>query len=191
MKKDFLIGLLIAFFLILLSFNFLLHCNQFHKKLIEQYTDNPYFIEVDKNVTKYITGFTSELNVDFNENEKLHMEDVRNLVLIQQFIFIVLIVLSFMLVYKKKINVNYFRKSSIMLFLIVLLSFIASLFFDIFFKLFHLILFPQGNWQFSSDSLMIQLYHQSFFKNFFIATIILSLLISIFIHLISNMKRKI
>ncbi len=190
MKKDFLIGLLIAFFLILLSFNILIHCSWFHQKLIERYSNNTYFFEIDKNVTEYITGFSQELNVDFSDNEKSHMKDVRNLILIQQFIFIVLLITFFVLVYKRKIKLNQIKKSTLIILFIGFLSLIILLFFNIFFTFFHLLLFPQGNWQFSSDSLMIQVYQQSFFRSFFIITIILSLFISVIIHFIVGIKRK-
>ncbi|MDD5086133.1 MAG: DUF1461 domain-containing protein [Candidatus Nanoarchaeia archaeon] len=185
MKKDFLIGLLIAFFLILLSFNILLNCNHFHKKLIEEYNDNPYFLEINKNVTKYITGLSSELDVDFSDDEKSHMKDVRNLILLEEFIFIIFSIAFFVLVYKRKIKINHIKKSTLIIFFIGFLCIITSLFFNTFFKLFHLIFFPQGNWQFLPSSLMIQVYQQSFFQNFFIATIALSVFIALIIHLIS------
>jgi integral membrane protein (TIGR01906 family) len=50
----------------------------------------------------------------------------------------------------------------------------ALLNFDKFWILFHLILFPQGNWGFASDSVLIQLYPSQFFERF---TLYLGLLV--------------
>ena len=194
-SKGIIIALLIAFIIILGSFNFLLHSTSFHGSLIKKYSDNPTYLEIDKDVTRYITGFSSELNVDFNEDERLHMLDVKRLVLIEEFLFISLLIGFFVLIYKRKILLNHFKKVSLIVFLIALFSLIASLFFDSFFELFHIILFPQGNWQFNAGSLMIQVYQQSFFQGFFVRTILaavfISLFLTIFFYLIVVKNRKI
>ena len=190
-KKKFLIALLINFIIIFAFLNFLLYSTPFHSSLIKRYSDNPYHLEIDKNVTKYITGFSNELNVDFDENEKSHMADVKRLVLIEEFIFIALLIGFFILIYKRKIYYTCFKKASLILFLTALLSLIVSVFFNSFFILFHFVFFPQWNWEFPASSLMIQVYQQSFFLNFFIITIIASLLIIVIIHFIVAIKRKI
>jgi len=191
-KKDFLIALLIAFIIILGSFNFLLYSTSFHGSLIKKYSDNPIHLEIDRNVTKYITCFSSELNVDFNEDEKSHMADVKKLIMFEEFLFIALLIGFFVLIYKRKIRLNHFKKATLIIFLSALFSLIASLFFNRFFKLFHLILFPQGNWQFNASSLMIQTYHQSFFQGFFVRMIIVLFIVScaMFIIIITLKRLK-
>lgn len=189
-KKELLIALLIAFIVILGSFNFFLYSTSFHGSLIKKYSDNPIHLEIDRNVTRYITGFSNELNVDFNEDEKSHMADVKRLVLIEEFILIVLLIGFFVLIYKRKIYLNHFKKAALIIFLIALFSLIASLFFNRFFELFHLMLFPQGNWQFQASSLMIQTYQQSFFQWFFVTTFVVAVVISLsFIFLFNSSKR--
>ena len=190
-KKDFLIALLIAFIIILGSFNFLLYSASFHGSLIRKYSDNPIHLEIDRNVTRYITGLSSKLNVDFNEDEKSHMTDVRRLVLFEELIFIALLIGFFVLVYKRKIHYNHFKKAALIVFLIVLLSLIASVFFNSFFKLFHLVFFPQGNWQFNASSLMIQTYQQSFFQGFFVRTIIVTFILSLIVFILIKFIEKI
>ena len=194
-SKGIIIALLIAFIIILGSFNFLLHSTSFHGSLIKKYSDNTNHLDIDRNVTRYITGLDSKLNVDFNEDERLHMLDVKRLVLIEEFLFISLLIGFFVLIYKRKILLNHFKKVSLIVFLIALFSLIASLFFDSFFELFHIILFPQGNWQFNAGSLMIQVYQQSFFQGFFVRTILaavfISLFLTIFLYLIVVKNRKI
>ena len=194
-KKDFLIALLISFIIILGSFNLFLYSTGFHGSLIKKYSDDTTHLEIDKNVTKYITGFSNELNVDFSEDEKSHMADVKRLIVFEEFVFIALLIGFFVLAYKRKIHLNHFKKAALMMFLIALLSLIASLFFNSFFKLFHIILFPKGNWQFSSNSLMIQVYQQSFFQEFFVRIILVAVFISLFLtilfYLIVVKNRKI
>ena len=183
-KKDFLIALLIAFIIILGSFNYHLYSASFHGSLIKKYSDNPIHLKIDSNVTRYITGLDSKLNVDFNEEEKSHMADVKRLVLFEEFLFIALLIGFFILIYKRKIHLNHFKKAALIVFLIALFSLIASLFFDRFFKLFHLIVFPQGNWQFNASSLMIQVYQQSFFQEFFVRVIVAAVFISLFLTIL-------
>jgi len=189
-SKEIIIALLTAFIIILGSFNFLLYSTSFHSSLIKRYSDDQIHLEIDRNVTRYITGFNSELNVDFNEDEKSHMADVKRLIVFEEFIFIALLIWFFMLVYKKKIRLNHFKKASLIMFLIALLSLIASLFFNSFFKLFHLMLFPQGNWQFDAISLMIQVYQQSFFQGFFVRVIVVAFIFSLFFVLLIEIIEK-
>jgi len=189
-KKDLLIALLIALFIILGSFNFFLYSTCFHGSLIKRYSDNPDYLEIDKNVTKYITGFNNDLNVDFDENEKSHMADVKRLIIFEQLLFIFLVVWLFVLIKKRKINYSHLKKSALIIILIAVISLISLLFFDRFFELFHLILFPQGNWQFNASSLMIQTYQQSFFQEFFVRVIVVAFIfLLLLIFLIKIIER--
>ena len=190
-KKDFLISLLIAFIIILGSFNCYLYSASFHGSLIKKYSDNPSHLEIDRNITKYITGFSNELNVDFSEDEKSHMADVKRLIIFEEFLFTALLIGFFVLIYKRKIHLNHFKKAALIMFLIALFSLIASLFFNSFFKLFHIVLFPQGNWQFSFGSLMIRVYQQSFFREFFIRFIVVAFILSLLLVLLIKIIEKI
>ena len=119
------------------------------------------------------------------------MADVKRLIMIEEFLFIALLIWFFMLVYKRKIHLNHLKKASIIIIIIALLSFIASLLFEKFFELFHLILFPQGNWQFNASSLMIQTYQQSFFQGFFVRAIIIAFIFSLLLVLLIKIIEKI
>lgn len=189
-KKDFLIGLLIAFIIILGSFNYHIYSARFHGSLIKKYSDNPDYLDIDRNVTKYITGLGSKLNADFNEKGKSHMTDVKRLIMFEEFLFIALLICFFILAYKRKINLNHFKKAGLIVFLIALFSLIASLFFNRFFELFHLIAFPQGNWQFEASSLMIQTYQQSFFQEFFVRVIVVAFIFLLLLILLIKIVKK-
>ena len=193
-SKEIIIALLIAFIIILGSFNYYLYSASFHGLLIKKYSDNPNRLEIDRNVTKYITGFSNELNVDFSEDEKSHMADVKRLIIFEEFLFIALLIGFFVLIYKRKIHLNHFKKAALIIFLIALFSLVVSLFFNMFFELFHIILFPQINRPFNLGSLMIRVYQQSFFREFFVrfiaAAFIFSLLLVLLIKIIEKINHQ-
>ncbi len=189
-SKELIIALLIAFIIILGSFNFFLYSTCFHGSLIRKYSDNPSHLEIDRNVTRYITGLGSELNVDFNEDEKSHMADVKRLIMFEEFLFIALLIWFFILAYKRKINYSHLKKAALIVILIAVFSLISLLFFDRFFELFHLVFFPMGNWQFSSNSLMIQVYQQSFFQEFFVMVIVVAFIFSLLLFLLIKIIEK-
>lgn len=52
-------------------------------------------------------------------------------------------------------------------FLLVLISFLGvtgSIFFPLFFTIFHLVLFPNGNWSFASGSMLVEIFPEIFWK---------------------------
>ena len=102
-----------------------------------------------------------------SEEEISHMEDVRLLVFIALTLFLVL---SF--VFYKNIDVDYGHLIRKLLWFDGIVLF-CLIFFNWFFKLFHLILFPQGNYLFAENSLLIQTYPQSFFIWMFVFFIVL------------------
>lgn len=122
------------------------------------------------------------LNVPFNVanigflsiKEESHMHDVKK---IFNFLFIMLIilvcasVLSLMMV--ENIH-SVLRKTGIILMIISIFLSISSFFnFTAFWTIFHKVLFPQGNWQFSPDSILITLYPEKFFFIFGVAFVTL------------------
>ena len=120
----------------------------------------------------------SDLDDIFNENEKSHLQDVKNLVIgVNYFFYILLlieIVLFFFLFLTYRKNIAIFFEIigfifmiiglSIVIFSILLYIFSGS-FSDMFVK-FHLIVFPWGNWQFPDTSILIKMFPEQFFYNF-------------------------
>lgn len=183
--------------LIILTIFFILLGNVgFHKSLIQKYQYNEsldYHLEVNRNVTKYLFHTDKELNAPFTENEKSHMKDVKNIITIL-FIITLSILISLISSYikKKPKLLSECTNITIILFSFLVLGGISSLFFKPFFHLFHKILFPQGNWMFPADSLMIQTYNRVFFQDFMIWTFIysfgLTILLLIIIKIIQEIK---
>ncbi len=144
----------------------------------------------------------------FTENEISHMVDVRNLIFKILLLFygslLVLIVLLILLLILERKHARRLRgtglvfviSSSAVLFIFIIL-YILSMNFSHLFDNFHLIFFPQGNFMFDSNSLLITLFPFNFFYQYFtrlvISSIVLSfifLFIGIFILNIHNIFQK-
>ena len=123
----------------------------------------------------------------FTENEISHMVDVRALLLKIFLLFygslIILIILLILLILKNPgkrligIGRVFVISSSVVLFIFILLYFL-SMNFSHLFDNFHLIFFPQGNYMFSENSLLITLFPFNFFYQFFIRLVISSSILS-------------
>lgn len=140
--------------------------------------DSDYFYE---NVHSFLVKQTA-LSEEFTDEETSHMKDVRflfNLFRGLSIIFVLLIIIYFIYLKTKKEkgkrkktnNEELFlaktiKKASIISFLIILLLvFFVVVNFNFSFDVFHRIFFPQGNWVFPRDSLLITLFPQTFFFN--------------------------
>lgn len=129
---------------------------------------------------------------EFTESEASHLEEVRNIMQYADHVFYVLLLAV-------TVIVTYYRKDKdfvLKLFgyggkftiaTMLLLGFLSFLFFEGVFALFHQIFFPQGNWQFATDSLIIQTFSLDFFviisRNIFLLTLFLGILFILPKHL--------
>ena len=111
-----------------------------------------------------------DLSIQFTENEREHMQDVKTifnlLKWINLFAFILILCYSSDALLKKKTKklLEIVKLSSMLVLIISLIKiiFLITLFQEIF-TIFHLIFFPQGNWMFPANSLLITLFPQTFF----------------------------
>ncbi len=119
----------------------------------------------------------------FTDNEISHLEDVRVLtdrLLIIFYSSLGLFVLSSILLVSKKIAL--FFKSMGLVFVgsaglvgaILVLLYLFSQNFWVFFEQFHQVFFPQGNYMFPADSLLITLFPLGFFHQFFLKMVMTS-----------------
>lgn len=161
MKKIFLI---LAIIYILSFFSFIGTYNAFREK---------YNTEEYKIIFQYLTsGFDDkldkELNTMFNEREAQHMRDVRLWFNILNLLFVGSFIILFSFYKEKKEYLKCFFKSSIaiivFIFILILIFKLSS--FELLWRVFHYIFFPQGNWEFPSDSKIITLFPESFFLEF-------------------------
>lgn len=162
MKKAITITTSIMYIILVLSFSFgiVVYSSAIHKPFVkpEQQT-------YDKSITRYlITGNIENLN-RFTKNEQSHMLDVRHLVDTMLIICLGGLVVWFLLFRKLKKSEQLTSLLSPFLAMYTLGG-LTSLFAKDFtnsFEVFHKIFFPQGNYAFPFNSLLIQTYPEKFF----------------------------
>lgn len=137
----------------------------------------------------YLQGKAS-LTLPYTSNEASHLLDVKRIILLTDIFFYILIIPLLGLLtaaHSQKIPLQkLFRYASgtTILSLTIILLFTLFLF-DIFFRWFHLLFFPQGNWLFPADSLLIQTFPLNFFTLFAVKTFFLTLLFGIIFILLT------
>ena len=131
----------------------------------------------------------AELNLEYTSNEMSHLIDVKKVMQNMNYLFYLsLLICTLILTYYKESKKNKANKEIIkkklrygsigsliilgVVFLFVIINFNFS------FTIFNEIFFPQGNWVFSEDSLIIQTFPIKFFINITLKIFILALLVS-------------
>jgi hypothetical protein len=133
-----------------------------------------YAANVTDNVVNYLRG-GAELNY-FSDDEKSHMRDVKFVISGINFMyyssaifFIIIFGILYFIVKKDKVDfvdiiskiLLYGSMASLAFLIIIFLWVVFS--FDTLFFIMHLAFFPQGNWMFPSESLLITLFPEQFF----------------------------
>lgn len=141
----------------------------------------------------YLSIGGSLSGLSLNQQERMHMQDVKNLYdnLFLVFLFLCVFVVSFLVLLLIKdrkayrsfmVHYLYFGGlfTLILLLLIIILSFID---FDVVFGVFHTLFFRQGSYLFSDQSILIRLFPSTFFfdalKRIFILSFVLSALFTV------------
>ncbi|MBU1622896.1 MAG: DUF1461 domain-containing protein [Nanoarchaeota archaeon] len=110
----------------------------------------------------------SELGLNYTATEVSHLEDVKGVIKFIDYLFYFSLLGITLIVtyYKKKWpeikKLLFYGGITTVAFLLISLI-ISIISFDFMFTLFHNIFFPQGNWIFASDSLLIQTFPIDFF----------------------------
>ena len=182
-RTNIVMSIILAVFLVIIILFSSLNAMIFNKDFYySEYSKNDVYSKIPQssaknmtaNVMDYFHG-SSELKY-FTDTEKNHMQDVKNLVMIMNYLYylsVILLAAMFIYLYRKikddkvrfiKILTNALLYSSIFCLVLLLIVFLMCVFyFDLTFTLFHLIFFPQGNWMFASSSLLITLFPEQFF----------------------------
>ena len=120
-----------------------------------------------------------QLQMNYTAQEISHLEDVQKVMDYTNYFFYIVTLLIFSLLikhYKHKEEVKVVLKQggiatmAAMAFILI----VSLLFFNEMFTLFHLLFFPQGNWIFAADSLLIQTFPVTFFIRISIGIFILT-----------------
>jgi integral membrane protein (TIGR01906 family) len=150
-----------------------------------------------ENITAYLKGEDKVL-ADLTEDEKRHMKDVRQLFnkfLLSYYILVILdIILIILLLYSDKKQFKHLLlATSLVVFGLAIASLIIGASFETFFTKFHLAFFPQGNYVFPANSVLVTLFPEKFFQTTFITFFVRSLAAaSIFLGLfvVLNKRKK-
>ena len=171
----------------LLALNFNFYKNEFSK--LNVYEKIP---DADKQALNLINYHNNkeELSNFFNDREKLHLQDVKNLFQKLSLIFYISLILSLILliyfIYIKKYKIIYssFLIAGILTFILIILFLISVSNFDKAFTQFHLILFSNNLWQLNPETdNLVNLFPLQFFYDI-TKQIIIDTLISLFILII-------
>ena len=143
--------------------------------------------EDEMNVIKGYFFSNGEVSELLNEKEESHMEDVKNLIVTSQLIFILLIVTFAYLKFNDELSKKHYvtgGKAGLYFTLGVMVFALIS--FERLFYYFHLVFFPMGNFTFPEQSILIQLFPPEFFLQISIAWLIASFVISLTTLLLSK-----
>ena len=188
MRKIIIIVLIISFVfsLYLASTEYLIHNKDFYEKEFTKHNIYDRVYNADEISEKLIGFFKEENNLplSFNEKEKSHLEDVKKLIDNGKGLLVFLSLLNIILIsiILSNDNLKKILISSGVFAIILPIPFLLFSFSNIFTK-FHLILFPQGNFQFPLDSLLIQLFPQEFFYDSLINIVLNSSIFAIILIL--------
>ena len=113
------------------------------------------------------TGEAAPAFERFSDKERSHLSDVKqllNLFCLFYYVAIAFVALGFFICRKALSRMLF--ESGILSLALLLLLLVGSLFFNSFFEGFHMVFFPQGNYEFH-HSLLTTFYPESFFYSFF------------------------
>ncbi len=123
------------------------------------------------------------LALNYTAAERSHLQDVQKVMLGVEYVFYgLLLMVTVMLMYHRKDKkeiarlLKYGGLSTIIAVGLILLATLLS--FNTSFTLFHQLFFPQGNWQFSAGSILIQTFPLEFFMRVGMTIFILAVVMS-------------
>lgn len=144
-----------------------------------------FLIEISKDKALKDFFYNSEqLPDDYSQKEKIHMQEVKDLI-IKSLIFNLILIIIFLII-NKKID---FKHAGYMGLIITTILLILSLSFQTFFHNFHLIFFNSTNWLLPANSILIQNYPINYFQTVFITIIILLIIENIILININKVKK--
>ena len=143
---------------------------------------------------KYLVD-NQDFALNYTINEQSHLEDVKKVMKGLDYLFYLsLLVVTFIITYykKKKALIKklfyYGGISSLIFSGLMMLSSLLS--FNFTFKMFHKLLFPQGNWLFPIDSLLIQTFPIQFFVTISLKIMVIAIIIAAGMVTISKRIKK-
>ena len=128
----------------------------------------------------------TELNSNYTELEKVHMQEVKNLVLTS----IILNIILFIIIKYNKKHTNSKLTGYSLLIVLALLGIPSLISFQTFFTNFHLIFFDSNNWILPSNSILIQHYPLPYYKSVILKISIILIALSLLLIFINKLIPK-
>src|SRR3989338_8539941 len=164
--------------------------------LLFSYTTTVFFIETpsQQQTIDYLYG-RGELPSDYTTSEKSHLEDVKNVMKYTDYLFYIsLAIITLLLTYfrKDKQELHHLLRIGSISAIISLagILLLVLLFFHQLFTAFHLLFFPQGNWTFPYNSLLIRTFPLSFFMKIGRMIFMEALGVGVIVFLISRRMKQ-
>ena len=137
-----------------------------------------------ENVFGFLAG-REELRPGFTELEISHLEEVKQVMKSADYVFLALLLTVAVIITSHRKNTDFLLRllklgGKITVIIMLFLGLLTALSFDFMFSIFHSAFFPQGNWIFAPDSVIIQAFPLDFFitisRNIFLLTLFLGIL---------------
>ena len=193
--KAFLLSLILTPLLLLIVFQAVIFNLSFYDfyyqsaGLYQNYSPSDLLSSVE-NVLLYITGQADLNTALYQDQEILHLADIKKLILAIQIMTIGLAVVAFFLIIKSK-SVNLLRVSQYALVEILLAGILIYFLFEPIFLKFHILVFPNDFWMLNPDvHLLIVLYPPEFFFRLLATTLSITLLIMLTSTIYLNWRTK-
>ena len=171
-KKRILLIALIPVLIILLNVIILIYNESFYFEQIHsnQLNNKELSEELTWNLLSYFHGETT-ISDKFSEREKIHLEDVKNLLHLTSLLSYIILIIS-LIVFIKNLHAYGVRRtldtitygSEITLIIIALIAFFSLIDFNNLFNYFHKVFFTNNYWLLNENSLLILMYPQEFFN---------------------------
>lgn len=195
MKPKHLLFIIIPLLIFLFSFKLLIFNYGFYEKQFDNNLDREF---VKGNVLNLFDYFKDkgELNDNFNEREKLHLEDVKNLINKANILFYILLIMFIIsiiyFIYTKDFKAIRFNLIAggclTLLFILILVLFDFS---DLFLK-FHYLIFNNNLWMLNPETdLLINIFTENFFFKFFKRILLNSSIISCILIFIGILMKNV
>lgn len=142
----------------------------------------------DPDLQAKYTGENTDAVLRFQQDEIEHFYDVRVIfttIFIIYFISIILFIVILVILSERNMKSflrntgNVFIIAPVIIFIIVLLLLLFGRNFPVLFEKFHKVFFPQGNYAFAGNSLIISIFPFEFFYSFFIRLVICSAIMAL------------
>jgi integral membrane protein (TIGR01906 family) len=125
-------------------------------------------VTINQETTLNFLTMNQDLQMNYTTAETSHLEDVKKVMNVVDYLFLLSLLISTLIITHHRKNwktvkefLYYGSLTSLLVTIIILLAILLN--FNSSFTIFHQIFFPQGNWTFPADSLLIQTFPIKFF----------------------------